>query len=185
MGAGNRDIVTTDGPIAPEELFEALLRGGRGFFRVEGVTVRRSIFRKCGFFDHRLRLPEDWAMWLRMAASARLGSGSIVEPIAVCRRHPGNRARREHPLWRDAECDVYSTTLQWVRRVGLERWKRRLLQEFLVLAVRHRRLRDLGRAAAFLHVWRRTFRYQFRDPFLLPAILERGVRKLWRGESAT
>lgn len=182
MGAGDRDLTTVDGPIEPEMLFEALVRGGRGWFCTEGITVRREVFDRAGLFDERLPLGQDRTMWMRMAAVCRLAAGSIVEPIAVCRRHPGNRARRDNPLWRDAECGVYATTLQWARRAALEPWKRRLLRDSLVLAVRHRRLHGLGRVAAFVHVWRRTFRYQLLDPWLLPTILGRGVRKLWRRE---
>ena len=180
-----RHRVTVDGVILPEDLFEAFVRGDRGWFRVEGITVRREVFDAVGLFDERLPIAQDRAMWLRMAAACRLAGGSIVEPIAVCRRHPGNRARLEHPLWRDAECEVYSTTLEWAGCVGLEAWKRHRLREALILALRHRRLRGLGRAEAFLRVWRRTLRCQARDPLLLPTIAARwlaarlGVRR-WR-----
>lgn len=183
--SGMSGVVTVDEGVEPEELYGALVQGGHGRFRTEGITVRRGLFDRTGFFDERLPIGQDWAMWLRMAAACRLAPGSIDEPIAVCRRHPGNRARRENPLWRDAECDVYSTTLQWARRVGLERWKVDMLRDALILAVRHRRLHELGRVAVFLHVWRRTFRYQLRDPWLLPTILWRGLRKLWSRESRT
>jgi glycosyltransferase involved in cell wall biosynthesis len=177
--AGHCEVVTVAEPIEPEELFEALVLGGRGRFRMEGITVRRDAFDSTGLFDERLPLSQDLEMWLRMAAVCRLAPGSIVEPIAVYRRHPGNRARLDNPLWRDAECEVYSRTLQWARRVRLEHRKVRLLRDALILSVRHRRLYELGRVAAFLRVWRRTLRYQLRDPWLLPTILGRGFRKLW------
>ena len=180
--SGMAQVVTVDGEVVPEELFDMLMAGQHGRFRTEGITVRRRVFDRTGFFDERLPIGQDWAMWLRMAAVCRLAPGSIDEPIAVCRRHPGNRARRENPLWRDSECEVYSTTLQWAHRVGVSRRKVQVLRDALILAVRHRRLHELGRVAAFLHVWRRTFRCQLRDPWFLPAILGRGLRKLWRRE---
>lgn len=182
MPPGIDELVTVDEGIAPEDLFEALVRGGRGWFRTEGITVRRQVFERTGLFDERLPIAQDWAMWTRMAAVCRLAPGSIVEPIAVYRRHPGNRARCDTAQWREAECEVLSTTLQWAGRAGLDRGKKRTLRDALILAVRHRRLRGLGRTAAFLRVWRRTFRYQLRDPWLLPTILGRGLSKLGRRE---
>jgi glycosyltransferase involved in cell wall biosynthesis len=57
--------------------------------------IRRSVFSKVGVFDESFlrHEPEDWDMWLRIAA--RFSAGLINEPLAVLRVHPASLTARE------------------------------------------------------------------------------------------
>jgi hypothetical protein len=119
LPSGGRDIVTVDEEILPEDLFEALALRGRGSFHTAGITVRREAFDRAGFFPEDLPLAQDLAMWLRLAATCTLVGGSIVEPIAVYRRHGDNRSTSRNPYWPIAARWCYLTTLRWAEQKPL------------------------------------------------------------------
>jgi glycosyltransferase involved in cell wall biosynthesis len=76
--------------VCPEALFEEILGGG-GWFHPDGLLVRRSLFARTGLFDSHLRLAQDSAMHLKMAAVGRLAPGRLDVPVAMRRVHGKNR----------------------------------------------------------------------------------------------
>ncbi|MHC4593145.1 MAG: glycosyltransferase family 2 protein, partial [Planctomycetota bacterium] len=131
------DMTTLKGPIEPEALFSTLLLGKRGRFCTDGIAVRRTVFEKTGPFDEGLVLGEDSAMWLKMAAVCHLVAGSIDEPVAVRRRHPGNMSTPANPLWREAPRRYLACVLSWAEGAGLEPEKLGLLRDGLVTRILH------------------------------------------------
>lgn len=134
-GRGVSDLVTIRENIPPECLFDALVRGGVGFFHVNGLVVRRSVFDKTGLYDEHLRiLPhEDEAMNYRMAAVARLIPGRLNEPVAVYRVHEGNSisAPKSSSQVYKARMMMYAALWNWSRD-NLDEQKQRLLLDLFV-----------------------------------------------------
>ncbi len=88
---GEDDITTLSEPVLPERLFDLLVRGRKGSFSLDGLTVRREIFGKCGYFFENLELHQDTAMIMQMALYATLYPGRLETPVAMRRVHSGNR----------------------------------------------------------------------------------------------
>jgi glycosyltransferase involved in cell wall biosynthesis len=84
--------------ILPEDLFAALVNGRAGSFSIDGMVVKRSVFEKSGYLDEDLRLHQDTAIILKMAAVARLMPGRLDEPVAMWRVHDHNRISAPRPI---------------------------------------------------------------------------------------
>ncbi len=91
IGADAAPLTTMDPGIVPEDLFTALVLGGWGSFHTSAIVVRRDLFERTGLFDVHLRLHQDTAMWIKMAALGRLMPGQLDQPVAVRRMHAQNR----------------------------------------------------------------------------------------------
>lgn len=88
----NASIMTAMAPgVEPEELFAALVLDDRGSFHTNAIVVKRELFERTGLFDTHLRLHQDTAMWVRMAAMGRIVPGRLGEPVAIRRMHGHNR----------------------------------------------------------------------------------------------
>ncbi|MCF7854443.1 MAG: glycosyltransferase [Candidatus Pacebacteria bacterium] len=154
-------LLTLSGDNAPENLFSALLFGGKGFFTTDAVTVRAEAFSRAGLFDETLPLGQDAAMWLKLAGVCRLVGGQRDEPVAVVRRHAANRWRPGNPAWRDANFRVHIAVWRWALGTGLSK----------------KRIAQLRRAAALSLVGRRE---GLSRSMMLCVILRRLVYSGWR-----
>ncbi len=98
--------------ISPEELFHFLLIGTYGHFHTNGITLRKSVFDDVGYFSSKLILHQDSEMWLRIALKKKLLSGDLKNPVALIRRHEGNR------IWKGQNYNtkylLYVTFYNWV-----------------------------------------------------------------------
>lgn len=77
--------------VEPNQLFHYLLRGTFGHFHTNGITIKKDIFDKVGYFNPKLLLHQDSEMWLKMSFKGTLVAGQLKIPIALIRRHEGNR----------------------------------------------------------------------------------------------
>ena len=84
-------VFTLKKGIAPNQLFHYLLRGTYGHFHTNGITVKKAVFKEIGYFNPELILHQDSEMWLRMAFKKHLVGGELKVPVALIRRHEGNR----------------------------------------------------------------------------------------------
>jgi glycosyltransferase involved in cell wall biosynthesis len=98
----NKSLLTTlTQAVVPQDLFATLVDGGHGYFSGNGLVVRRDVFDRTGpFGTHR---HEDTAMWIKMAAVARLVPGRLEEPVAIRRMYDNNRAVEQMPSARRDE----------------------------------------------------------------------------------
>ena len=112
LGEPNGKMFAIKKTIAPHKLFHFLLRGTYGHFHTNGITVKRTIFQEIGFFNKNLVLHQDTEMWYRMAFSKILVSGEQHKPVALIRRHEGNR------IWtgqsNKTRLLLYNTFLDWI-----------------------------------------------------------------------
>ncbi|MDN3655875.1 glycosyltransferase family A protein [Ferruginibacter paludis] len=73
--------------VQPGKLFENLQPlGNKLWFSIDGLTVKKTIFNKAGFFDETLKTSEDTLQWFKMAAVAKLVPGNIRFPVTIAER---------------------------------------------------------------------------------------------------
>jgi len=77
------------------KLFVSLFKRFQGGFDGEiRILIKKSLFNKIGLFDERLKILEDWDLWLRIA-SHNLAIGYLKEPLFVYRRHAESLCRNQ------------------------------------------------------------------------------------------
>ena len=73
--------------VDPAELFEGLQPiGDKLWFSIDGLTVKKSIFERSGFFDESLTTSEDTLQWFKMASVATLVAGNTHHPVTITER---------------------------------------------------------------------------------------------------
>jgi Glycosyltransferases, probably involved in cell wall biogenesis len=77
--------------IEPDALFSSLLRGKEGSFHTNGIVLRRELLNKTGLFNERLRLHQDYELWLRCAYHGKLVGVKSAAPVAIRVVHNENR----------------------------------------------------------------------------------------------
>ena len=82
--------------LAPDNLFEALINGGKGTIHLDGLTVKKRLFDDCGHFFERLRLHQDTALAVQMSACGKLIAGRLDIPVAMRTIHDQNRILNQH-----------------------------------------------------------------------------------------
>ena len=106
--------------ISPNELFHFLLIGTYGHFHTNGITLRKSVFDDVGYFSSQLILHQDSEMWLRIALKKKLISGDLKNPVALIRRHEGNR------IWKGQNYStkylLYVTFYNWVLNQNISKY---------------------------------------------------------------
>jgi glycosyltransferase involved in cell wall biosynthesis len=104
--------------VTPDQLFAVLVRGGSGSFSIDGLVVKRSVFDRTGLLDEHLRLHQDSAILVKMAAVAKLVPGRLDEPVAMWRIHDRNRIsepRLPSQVYKD-KLSFWDTLLRWSRQ---------------------------------------------------------------------
>ena len=105
-------VFTLSKKINPNKLFHFLLRGTYGHFHTNGILVKKKLFEKSGYFNPELALHQDSEMWLRLAFCGKLIRAELVKPVALIRRHEGNRiwlGKNDHTVLKSL-----SATLLWL-----------------------------------------------------------------------
>lgn len=129
---GRAELTTVRREVPPERLFEEILAGRNRSFHTNGVLVRRGLFDRTGPFDGHLRMCQDFAMWIKMAAVGRLAAGSLREPVAKRRLHGGNRIVRQRTRHRQYTYLMWETLARWSVTTGLPAARRRRLLQGMV-----------------------------------------------------
>lgn len=88
------DLTSVSEPVPGSELPLVLLNvhpAARGHFHLDGLTIRRQVIERVGYFDERLRLHQDSEWMFRLAYLGDLMPGSLATPVAVRGVHDQNR----------------------------------------------------------------------------------------------
>ena len=100
-------LTTIDSGIIPEELFENLIIGKNGYLHLDGLVVKKNAFERSGYFPVHLRLHQDTAIFIQLAATAKLIAGRLDIPVANRGIHEENRIlsdydqrKTKHLLWK-------------------------------------------------------------------------------------
>jgi glycosyltransferase involved in cell wall biosynthesis len=83
-------LTTVTEPIPPKELFDYLLNGKKGYFSIDGLTIKKEVLTKIGLFQEHLVVAEDTDWLLKMALTSKLVAGNITEPVAIRGVHDTN-----------------------------------------------------------------------------------------------
>jgi len=108
------NLTTVKEEINPEELFYNLLFGGKGYFHLDGLTVKKELLIKVGMFDRRLRLHQDTHLSAKMATTGKLFSGIIDKPVALRRVHGNNRIMGPSSKFLYSRIRIYKYLLEWI-----------------------------------------------------------------------
>lgn len=152
--------------VQPEQLLAALVRGGMGDFSIDGLIVKHSVFAKSGLMDTNLRLHQDTAFLIKLAAVAKLVPGRLDEPVAMWRVHEHNRIsapRSPSKAYRDLLA-CWETLWHWGRS-NLKEEQQRLLLEGLL-----RRAEGFPRFARTYPRWARPLMKRLQLGLLLAEI---------------
>jgi glycosyltransferase involved in cell wall biosynthesis len=106
-----------------DNLFEALVKDGKGTIHLNGLTVKKAIFKKCGYFFESLKVHQDTALIVQMSVCGKLIPGQTEGHVAVRTFHDDNRILNQ----KDERFNKYlywRTLFNWAQKYGLS--KRRL-----------------------------------------------------------
>jgi len=117
-GKAPTQMQTVTCEIPPENLAEALLVGGSGYFILDALTIKKSVLEKAGFMREELRLHQDTEWILRVAMSARLLPGNLKGPVARWRVHAHNRISAPRSLVQklDGRLAMYEKLYLWCKK---------------------------------------------------------------------
>lgn len=73
------------------QLLHYLIRGTYGHFHTNGLIVKKELLLQAGLFVETLDLHEDSDLWLKLAFYGSLIPGELNTPVAMVRKHEGNR----------------------------------------------------------------------------------------------
>lgn len=105
-------LTTTKEAIAPSELFELLLNGKKGYFSIDGLTIKRSVIYRTGYFKENLVVAEDTDLILKMALTSKLVAGNIKEAVAMRGVHDANSFNQSQ-LYKIHRQNMYESVLKW------------------------------------------------------------------------
>lgn len=122
----NYKIYSVSKPISPQKLFHYLLRGTYGHFSTDGLTVKKSLFQKSGYFNESLPLHQDSELWLRMAYFGRLYPGNLNTPVAYARRHEKNRITKANnksnlKFWKSVKAFFANENISLINKILINR----------------------------------------------------------------
>jgi len=78
-------------PYSGFRFFQSLVRGDNGFPCTDGITIRKNVFEKVGFFNEKLKLHQDTEFWIRASYSSFFSPADHLDLIAMRGVHKSNR----------------------------------------------------------------------------------------------
>lgn len=108
----NLEITTITKKIEPEHLFDALMSGKDGYFSIDGLTVKQSVFKRIGYFNEGLSVSEDTELFYRLSLKCKLVGGIIDKPLAMRGVHDSNVFNRTD-LYEEYEFKMYESLYFW------------------------------------------------------------------------
>lgn len=122
-------LTTVTEKIKPEELFEALLSGKKGYFSIDGLTIKKSVFEGVGYFTESLMVSEDTEFFFKISLKCQLLAGIIEQPVAMRGIHENNVCNRED-LYEVFRIKMYESLFFWSYK---EQLSIKIINKFLEL----------------------------------------------------
>ncbi len=104
--------------IESDFLFDALISGKYGFFQIDGLTVKKTVFDVSGLFNEDLMVSEDSDLFWKMALKTKLVGGILEKPVAKRGVHDANVFDRED-LYRIYVIKMYESLIFWSSKKGI------------------------------------------------------------------
>jgi glycosyltransferase involved in cell wall biosynthesis len=105
-------LTTVTEKIMSQELFENLLLGKKGYFSIDALTVKKTVFDVIGYFNESLVVAEDTELILKMAMKCKLEAGVINAPLAMRGVHDTN-VFNQVDLYKVYSLKMYESLVSW------------------------------------------------------------------------
>jgi len=123
-------LTTVREPIPSHELFAYLLNGKKGYFSIDGLTIKKEVITKIGYFQEHLVVAEDTDWLLKMALTSKLVAGNIKEAVAMRGVHDTNIFNQtEH--YKAHRQKMYESVIHWSFKNQIQIFKIDLLLNWL------------------------------------------------------
>ncbi|MCL9805110.1 glycosyltransferase [Flavobacterium amniphilum] len=106
------ELTTVSEPVNSDDLFECLLHGRIGYFSIDGLTIKKTVLDKIGFFKQHLIVAEDTDWILKMALCCKLVAGEIRQPVAMRGVHEGN-VFNQGEVYKKNRDAMYESVVHW------------------------------------------------------------------------
>ncbi|MEP1487170.1 MAG: glycosyltransferase family 2 protein [Algibacter sp.] len=110
-------LTTVTEKIESSVLFNELLSGKKGYFSIDGLTIKKDVFNKTGYFVEHLKIAEDTDLILKMALKSKLEAGIINKPVALRGVHDNN-VFNDELLYRKSRDKMYEALIYWCFKKG-------------------------------------------------------------------
>jgi glycosyltransferase involved in cell wall biosynthesis len=157
------NLTTVTEPILHNDLFEYLLNGKKGYFSIDGLTIKKEVIDKIGFFQEQLVVAEDTDWLLKMALTSKLVAGNIKAAVAMRGVHEEN-VFNQTGLYQIHRQKMYESVIQWSFQNSISKTKIDLLLNWLF----YYRYKENYSLKAELNYW---FYLLKRNPKLLTSTL--------------
>lgn len=111
-------LSTVSRKIKPDALFDAVISSKFGYLHLDGLTVKKTIFDKIGYFNEELQVAEDSDIIYKMALKCRLESGIIDVPLANRGIH-GTNIFNQEAIYKIYNIKLYESTISWSSKNGI------------------------------------------------------------------
>jgi glycosyltransferase involved in cell wall biosynthesis len=126
LSKSGEKLTTLSNGVQPNELFEKLLKGEDGYLHLDGLVLKKRIFKTSGYFLTNLRLHQDTAIFLQLAAVGKLIPGRLDVPVANRGIHDENRIlsnydhlKTRYMLWQSLFSWSVNKNLHKTRKISL------------------------------------------------------------------
>ena len=106
------EMTTVSEPVKPNDLFECLLHGQIGYFSIDGLTIKRAVLEKIGYFETHLAVAEDTDWILKMTLCCKLVAGEIGKPVAMRGVHESNVFNQGN-IYKKNRDAMYVSVVHW------------------------------------------------------------------------
>ena len=106
------ELTTVYEKINSKELFNYLLNGNKGYFSIDGLTIKKTVFKSVGYFNEKLEVAEDTDLILKMAVKCKLEAGVIDKPLAMRGVHDENVFNQTN-LYIKHRSNMYESVISW------------------------------------------------------------------------
>ena len=124
------DLYTINEIIQPNELFQNLLNGKRGDFHLNGLTFRKNVLDKTGYFNIKLQVAEDTDLQLKLALICKLLPGNLTQAVALRGIHDTNIFNQEN-IYKQYRFEMYESLIDFTLKNNLSKRKIDLLLNWL------------------------------------------------------
>ena len=94
------------------ELFDSIVSSKYGYLHLDGLLVKKSVFKIIGFFNEKLVVAEDSDIIYKMALKCKLETGIIHKPLAMRGIHETNIFTDEE-LYKKYNVKLYESLVNW------------------------------------------------------------------------
>jgi glycosyltransferase involved in cell wall biosynthesis len=105
-------VSTLSRPVRPEKLFENIVTSKLGYLHLNGLTVKKSVFKEVGLMNENLKVTQDTDIIFKLAMKCKLVPASIKKEVALRGVHDTNVFYQDH-LYKEYTPILFESLLSW------------------------------------------------------------------------